>query len=82
MTGVIDMAETTEVTIKVSEVSSYATALRSHLTAALAYMRVQDYELADAEIDSITVCLDVIRTYNDRKIREERSQYDDDNFIV
>ena len=62
------MAETMEVTIKVSNVSSYATALRSHLTASLAYMRVHDWQLAEAELDSIDICLENIKEYNNRSL--------------
>ena len=53
--------ETINVTIKASETSSYATALRAHLSAALAYMRVNDYEAAEAELDCLDTCASMIR---------------------
>lgn len=54
--------EVTNVTIVPSMMTSYATALRAHLSATLAYMRVDDYESAEAELDCIYTCADVIRT--------------------
>lgn len=43
--------------------SCYATALRGHLSAAMAYIRTGDYEDADAELGYVDLCLDVIRDY-------------------
>lgn len=53
----------TEVTIKASRHASYATALRGHLSAAMAYIRIGEYECADVELDEVELCLDVLKDY-------------------
>lgn len=60
--------ETIEVTIKPGEVSCYATALRAHLSAAVSYMRVNEYESAQAELDSLDICAEMIRSYVNRRL--------------
>lgn len=65
------MATTTTtmtVTIKASETTSYATALRAHLSAALAYMRVNNYESAEAELDCLDDCANAIRSRVNHKL--------------
>ena len=56
------------VTIKASETTSYATALRAHLSAALAYMRVNNYESAEAELDCLDECANMIRSRVNHKL--------------
>ena len=56
------------VTIKASETTSYATALRAHLSAALAYMRVNNYESAEAERDCLDECANMIRSRVNHKL--------------
>jgi len=65
------MATTTTtmtVTIKASETTSYATALRAHLSAALAYMRIDNYEAAEAELDCLDECAGAIRLRVNQKL--------------
>lgn len=54
---------TTEVRIRVSRHKSYATALRGHLSAAMAYINTGDYEDADIELGHAELCLDVLKDY-------------------
>lgn len=59
---------TTKVKVMPSEMASYATALRAHLSAALAYTRVNDYDSAEAELDCIDTCATEIRTRINHKL--------------
>lgn len=52
----------TKVVIKTSDVNSYATAVRAHLSAALAYNRLNDEELALIELNKIELCIRKIRS--------------------
>ena len=67
------MDKNTTVTIKANEMASYATALRSHLSAAIAYMRINDYKLVEAELDGLEMCASMIRArVNQRAIANQR----------
>lgn len=50
-------------TLKTGKHTSYATALRGHLSAAMAYINTDDYEDADVELGHAELCLDVLRDY-------------------
>ena len=52
--------EVTRVAIVPSVMNSYATAVRAHLSAALAYMRVGSEDLMDCEFDSLNHVLDML----------------------
>ena len=71
---------TTKVKVVPSDMASYATALRAHLSAALAYTRVNDYEAAETELNRVNICTDVICEQINHKIRERKSnEYDRNN---
>lgn len=60
--------EVTKVAVMPGKITSYATALRAHLSATLAYARVGDYESAEAELDCLDTCAEMIRSQVNHKL--------------
>lgn len=60
-----------KVTIVPSRLSSYATALRAHLSAAMSYVRLDEYGRAEVEIECIDEMTEIIREYIKYRLEEE-----------
>ena len=55
------MADEVKVRVVPGKVTSYATAVRAHLSAALAYMQADEEDLMDVEFDSLDIVLDMLK---------------------
>lgn len=63
------MADEVKVEVVPGKITSYATAVRAHLSAALAYMRVGEEDLMDIEFDSLNTVLDTLKKEARAKFR-------------
>lgn len=65
------MAEVTNVQVIPSRPSNLATAIRGHLNASLAYMRMDMESEMEAEFDSIDMCLEMLKEQARLRVAED-----------